>query len=497
MSNTTDPAATPLAVRAEGWGWRHAGRRAWAVTDLDLTIEPGERVLLLGASGAGKSTLLHALAGVLGGAEEGEETGRLLVGGKHPSRQRGRIGLVLQDPESQVVLARIGDDVAFGLENLGVPRSEIWPRVSESLHRLGLRMPLDHPTSQLSGGQKQRLALAGAVAMRSGLLLLDEPTANLDPVGIEEVRAAVSELVADRSTTLVVVEHRVDLWQDLVDRVVVLDAGGGVLADGPPDRVFAEQRDRLLAAGVWVPGVPLPEVAVPTPPADATELLVGRGLAIGYDTVLRDGIDVTLPAGTSTVFTGPNGAGKTTLALTLAGLLPRLDGDLVTAPELRPPARRRAFGRTPNPADPATWRSVDLLPRIGTVFQQPEHQFVAATVREELAVGLRALGIPATEITRRVAELLALLHLEPLAAANPFTLSGGQKRRLSVGTVLATGPRLIVLDEPTFGQDRTTWLDLVRLVAGMLGEGRAVLSVTHDEPFIEVLGQRRLAVAAR
>lgn len=485
-----------MGVRAEGWGWRHAGRRAWAVTELTFRIEPGERILLLGASGAGKSTLLHALAGVLGGADEGEEAGRLLVDGRYPARQRGRASLVLQDPESQVVLARLGDDVAFGLENLGLPRTEIWPRVSESLHRLGLRLPLDHSTSRLSGGQKQRLALAGAYAMRSGLLLLDEPTANLDPVGIEEVRTAVSQLVAERRTTLVVVEHRVDLWQDLVDRVLVLDAAGGLLADGPPRQVFAEQRDELLAAGVWVPGVPLPEIPVPSASADAATLLAGHRLAIGHDTVLREGVEVAIEAGASTVLTGENGAGKTTLALTLAGLLPRLGGELVVDAQLRPPPRRRRFGRTANPADPATWRSVDLLPRIGTVFQQPEHQFVAATVREELAVGLRALALPAADIDRRTEELLALLHLEPLAAANPFTLSGGQKRRLSVGTVLATGPRLIVLDEPTFGQDRTTWLDLVRLIAGMLAEGRAVLSVTHDAPFIDVLGQRRIHLGA-
>ncbi len=209
-------------------------------------------MLLLGASGAGKSTLMHALAGVLGGDDEGDRSGELLVDGRPPAP--GRSGLVLQDPDSQVVLARVGDDVAFGCENLGVPRGEIWPRVASALDSVGLGLPLDHPTSSLSGGQKQRLALAGVLAMRPGLLLLDEPTANLDPNGVIEVRDAVARVVADRSVTLIVVEHRVEVWWNVVDRVVVLEPGGGVLADGPPDAVLADRGAALAASGVWVPG---------------------------------------------------------------------------------------------------------------------------------------------------------------------------------------------------------------------------------------------------
>ncbi len=141
-------------------------------------------MLLLGPSGSGKSTLLHALAGVLGGDDEGEHSGELTVDGVAPDAARGHAGLVLQDPESQTVMARVGDDVAFGCENLGVPRAEIWERVPAALDAVGLTVPLSHPTAELSGGQKQRLALAGALAMRPGLLLLDEPTANLDPAGV-------------------------------------------------------------------------------------------------------------------------------------------------------------------------------------------------------------------------------------------------------------------------------------------------------------------------
>lgn len=488
------------AIEARGWGWRHAGRRRWAVRDVDLRIEHGEHVLLLGASGAGKSTLLAALAGVLGSDDEGDEAGRLLVGGIHPTRTRGRVGLLQQDPEANIVLGRVGDDVAFGPENLGVPRRLIWPRVRASLEAVGLGdLPLDRSTHALSGGQKQRVGIAGALAMASGdadatgVLLLDEPTANLDPAGVPEVRDAVVRAARARDLTLVVVEHRVEVWAEVIDRVVVLGPEG-VLADGDPATVFATQRETLLGAGVWVPGTPTGVPPLPT--ASGMPVLWGVDLAIGHaaDDPVHTHLDVAVPAAVSTVVTGPNGAGKSTLALTLAGLLPRLAGEVVASEELRPhPQRGRRWGRRPVVAsDPATWHSTDLLTRIGTVFQEPEHQFVASSVHDELAVGLRALGWDPPRIERRVRELLATLRLDALERANPFTLSGGEKRRLSVATVLATSPAVVVLDEPTFGQDRTTWLGVVDLVRSLLDEGRTVLSVTHDEAFIEALGQHRI-----
>src|SRR3954447_17365634 len=251
----------PAAVRVDGWGWRYAGRSAWATRAVGLRIEPGERVLLLGASGAGKSTLLAGLAGVLGGDDDGEAEGSLTVAGRPPAEARGRAGLLLQDPDAQVILARVGDDVAFACENLGVPREEIWPRVRRALVEVGLDVPLDRPTAQLSGGQKQRLALAGLLAMRPGLLLLDEPTANLDPEGVLEVRDAVGRLLDATGATLVVVEHRTEVWADLVDRVVVLDPRGGLAADGSPEDVFAREGDRLAAGGGWVPAGGGPRLA--------------------------------------------------------------------------------------------------------------------------------------------------------------------------------------------------------------------------------------------
>ena len=223
-------------------------------------------MLLLGESGAGKSTLVKALAGVLA-PDEGEAQGTLAVDGQRP--HAGRAGLMLQDPDSGVILARVGDDVAFGCENLGVPRDETWARVRESLAAVGLDVALDRSTSALSGGQKQRLALAGVLAMRPGLLLLDEPTANLDPDGVAEVRDAVVRIAALTGATLIVIEHRVAVWRDAVDRVIVLAPGGGVLADGTPREVLESRGAELAARGVWIPEVPPPQ---PTSPSVAVPL---------------------------------------------------------------------------------------------------------------------------------------------------------------------------------------------------------------------------------
>ncbi|MGV2900166.1 ABC transporter ATP-binding protein [Microbacterium sp. AGC62] len=460
----------PAAVEARGWGWRHASRLAWALSDVSFRIDPGERVLVLGASGAGKSTLLHGLAGVLGGEEEGESTGELLVDGAPAVATRGRAGLVLQDPDSQVILARAGDDVAFGCENLGVPRAQIWPRVEAALDAVGLDVPLDHPTKALSGGQKQRLALAGMLAMRPGLVLLDEPTANLDPAGVVEVRDAVERMLQSQPATLIVVEHRLEVWLPLITRVLVIGAGG-VVADGAPAEVLGDQGARLAADGVWVPGH---APAAPPPPRGmpGETLLSARGLAVARvkGRPVASGIDLDVHAGQALAITGPNGAGKSTLGLTLAGLLPPAAGDLTASAVL-------AAGADPSPI---RWASRDLLTRIGMVFQEPEHQLLAKTVRDELAVGPRALGMDEDEIAVRSDELLARLRLTHLAAANPYTLSGGEKRRLTVAAAIATRPRVLVLDEPTFGQDARTWAELVAMLAALRDEGSAIVTITHD-----------------
>ena len=471
-------------VCARGWGWRHAGRKNAALSGVDLDIAPGERVLVLGPSGSGKSTLMGGLAGLLGGAEEGEATGTLTVDGVAPADARGRVGLLMQDPEAQVVLARVGDDVAFGMENLGVAREEIWPRVENSLEAVGLSVPLDHSTTELSGGQKQRLALASILAMGPGLLLLDEPTANLDPSGVVEVRAAVEAVVEHTGATVVVVEHRVDVWASLVDRVIVV-ADGAIAADGPLREVLAQQGDALRERGIWLPGDdvaaevgPAPEVTPAS--SEATPIARVADLSIGYKEAapVRSGIDLTIARGVSTCIVGANGAGKSTFALTLAGLLPPLEGTVEV---------ETSDGTA---GDPHEWSSKQLLGRMSMVFQEPEYQFLAATVAEELAIGPRAAGMSEAEIAPLVDEHLEALGLTKLARANPMTLSGGEKRRLSVATALISAPELLILDEPTFGQDRGTWLGLVRLLRAALERGVTLVSITHDPAFVAAMGQR-------
>jgi energy-coupling factor transport system ATP-binding protein len=475
------------------------------VRGLDLDVAPGERVLLLGPSGAGKSTLLAGLCGLLDpgtgrGDDLGDEEGALLLDGvpARLARREGvragqsRTGLLLQDPQAQTVLTRCGDDVAFGLENHAVPPAEIWPRVASALRGVGFPYDAAHPTARLSGGERQRLALAGVLALRPGLLLLDEPTAMLDAEGGRLLRERVGEVLAETGATCVVVEHRVADWLPLVDRVVVLSPHGGAVADGPPDAVLGAHREELAAAGVWVPGAASSAVATAGTPAarvPGKALLVARGLAASVPGQQRPPVrdlDLEIRAGSVTCVVGPNGAGKSTLALTLAGLTAPAGGTLTATPAL-------AGDLGP---EPHAWRPRDLVTRIGTVFQDPRHQFLATTVAEELELGPRRAGVPPGDVAARRDELLERLRLAHLAKANPFTLSGGEQRRLSVATVLATRPRLLVLDEPTFGQDARTWAELVGLLGGLTAGGAALVIATHDDDLVAALAGEPLPLKA-
>lgn len=537
-----------VEVRAESWTWQHADRSAPAVQGVDLHIRPGEKVLLAGPTGAGKSTLLHGLAGVLHG-EDATSAGYLLLDGLPPSQARGAAGLMQQDPESQVILSRLGDDVAFAAENLAVPREEIWERVHRCLEAVGLgSFGLQHPTAQLSGGQKQRLALAGILAMQPGLLLLDEPTANLDPAGVTQIRDKVLAAAEQTGATVVVVEHRLEVWAEHMDTLLVLQPGGGVARRVPAQDIYGDQqlRQELAHMGLWVPGIdPLSvfgaaaggatmdgtaedgaakDVRVPTdrPHTRAQPLLLGTAMAVSRhaprpswrrgpqpEPVLRD-IDITINQGEAVGITGPNGAGKSTLLLSLAGLLPLHGGTLQAQPALLSTAAGPAGAQqsnahaSPEPTDPHQWRPAELISRIGMVFQEPEHQFVTGSVAEELALGARQARDSNTDeplfteeqVQLRVEQLLDRLSLTELAQANPFTLSGGEKRRLSVGTALSGGADLLLLDEPTFGQDARTFTELIILLREHLDASGALCAVTHDEAFLRAIGARRYDVAA-
>ena len=523
--------ATPRGARIElnNFSWHHPGRPEPVISGLNLTINPGEKVLLLGTSGAGKSTLLHAIAGVLHD-DDGESAGGIItINGQAPAEARGTAGMMQQDPESSIVMATVGNDVAFGPENLRVPREEIWDRVAEALTAVGLNhLPLDHPSSALSGGQKQRLGLAGILSMHPGAMILDEPTANLDPSGVQEVRDSILTAAEATGATLLVVEHRVSIWAPHMDRIIVLGEGGTITHDGAPDTVLTEARQELIDAGVWVPNY------VPRAPQNdcnsehGEALLRAENLSITRaqptpkqrrarrrtikrlgDTpapapidlpVLRGGINLTLRAGEHLSVLGPNGAGKSTLALTLAGLLTAPDGTLTATDALRNYDGNHGGERAH--WDVPTWTPAQMLSRIGYVFQEPEYQFIRGTVREELELGPRRLAaltrnpLDEDDLAARTNELAAHLRLTHLLDANPFTLSGGEKRRLSVASALATAPRILILDEPTFGQDARTWAELVDLIRELLAGGTAVISITHDEDYTAALGGNHITLPA-
>ncbi|MCW2824250.1 MAG: transporter ATP-binding protein [Aeromicrobium sp.] len=441
-------------ARFTGFTWRPLGRREPVVAGLDLTIEPGERVLLVGPSGAGKSTLLHGLAGALGTTIAGDLEGSAEVD--------GRLGLLLQNPADAIVAERMGRDVAFGLENAALPRDAIWPRVDAALEAVGLAYGRDHLTGALSGGEQQRLALAGVLAMRPDLLLLDEPTSMLDSDTATTVRDAIITAAAGR--TMIVVEHRIEPWLPHVDRVVVLSSGGEIMSDGSVASFLAGP----APAGVWMPGTAVPEpLAVPASlVAPAGNALTVEATDVDVELVLRTlrgtqrtraltGLTVALRPGATTAFTGPSGAGKSTAVAVLGGLVK--PGAGTVTPDLH------------------RWRSRHLAAAVGWVPQNPEHGFLAQTVADEVRRTPER-----TERPVDVAAILEVFGLAGFAQSNPYRLSGGEQRRLAIAAALAHRPGLVLLDEPTVGQDPGTWAAVAGWIGAARSAGAAVGLSTHD-----------------
>ena len=511
-------------LRFDNWGYRHASRKYFSVRGLNLTVEAGQRVLLLGASGIGKSTILEGAAGLLGSngyerqdtgqedgimvdAEGGATEGHVFVDDVPVREAIGRVGLVLQDPDAQAVFQRLGDNVAFGPENLHVERGEIWRRVDSSLAAVGLQgLQLHRSVTHLSGGQMQRLALAGALAMRPSVLLLDEPTANLDPDGVTQVVTAVRDVLDEFRSTMVLVEHHAEPWIDLIDRVIVLgsqtdqDAANGqerhtvIMADGTPDEVFRDPNLDFARLGIWVPRRYMrgecrigaihtgSEPDYPACEGTGEPVLCTKNLAIGRNgKAVATGIDLAFKPGQITALVGANGAGKSTLALTLAGLLEPVDGEVSASGELAAGAHG---------VHPGDWKSTELASRISYVFQNPEHQFATGSVLDEVMLGPLRVGVEESQARERARTLLRRFDLLRYENANPYTLSGGEKRRLTVAAALASAPRVLILDEPTFGQDRCTWMQMVQLIHGLRSDGVSIIVVTHDRELVTALGAR-------
>ncbi|MDQ0614210.1 energy-coupling factor transporter ATP-binding protein EcfA2/energy-coupling factor transporter transmembrane protein EcfT [Microbacterium sp. W4I4] len=494
--------SAPL-LRVQNLTVTHVDAAHPAPQDVSFEIRPGEIVLLLGPSGSGKSTLTLALNGLIPESVEATMTGLVEVAGRDtretPVAQLSTdISMVFQDPDSQLVTGTVLDEVAFGLENLLLPASEVLQRAERALRQVGLWGRRAWNPDLLSGGGRQRLAIACALAMRSRVIVLDEPTANLDPQGVTDVYGALAELTRDADRAIVLVEHNLDAAIGLATRVIVLDHDGRMLLDGPARQTLHDNADRLHELGVWLPSELLQSAATgslslsmrgpstSSGPQDAEAGTTGAEPAItvrnlvvqkARETVL-DIPELDIAEGSFTAVVGANGAGKTTLLQALGGVVPAPHGAVMIGD--------LDAGR-------ATPRR--LASHVGFVFQNPEHQFIAHTVREELAHGLRLQRVDAAEIDARVDEMLDRFGLRYRAEEHPFLLSGGEKRRLSVGTALITRPRVIALDEPTFGQDRARAAELLDLLQDLQRAGTTIVIVTHDLDLVAAYATHTVVLA--
>ena len=478
---------------------RHDGRDTWTPHGVSICVHPGEVLLVLGPSGCGKSSLTLAINGLIPQSISAVVEGDIRVNGQdcaltRVARLSEQVGMVFQDSDAHTVTTTVFDEVCFGTENLLLSIPEVCSRAETALRTVGLwERRRDNPLT-LSGGGRQRLAIACALALRPPLLVFDEPTAHLDPVAVDEFYSTLSSLiVTDPGIGIVLVEHNLDQAMEVATHVLVLDEGGEPFAFGPVQDVLQRAAD-VNELGVWLPaatrfgltlrasGVALPALPLTTTQLESTVTRLAqtnpdalaqamratmprrrrppindtthpRAVTMQNVTVRRGGravlrnISLEIDQGACVALMGVNGAGKSTLLHTIAGL------------------ERPDQGRV---------RAQDS----GCVFQNPEHQFVRATVADELAFSLRhRRGI---DVTERVDAMLDLLGLWAHRDAHPFLLSGGQKRRLSLGTALIEEHALLVVDEPTFGQDHAHARRLLDTLTSLNETGITIIMATHD-----------------
>lgn len=466
-----------------------------ALDDVTLEVCRGERVCVLGANGSGKSTLASVICGLLA-PDEGdvELAGHAVCTGGVPDLAayrdaRRQLGLVFQNPDDQIVTSVVADDVAFGPENLGVPRAQISVRVARELRRVAMEKYAHADPSRLSGGQRQRVCIAGALAMEPAVLVLDEPSSLLDVRGRAAIMRVMGRLAA-AGATLVHVTHFMDEAL-AADRVVVMQHGH-VALEGTPNEVFAAKNAQVIealglempfearlavalrqarAAGgaIAAPGAPSDEkpaaCAACAPAAEPLAILArDLGFSYGPDAQALDGVSLKVPARATTAIVGQTGSGKSTLLRLLCGLEAADAGSLTVCG-----------------INAATKRGRRQVRRaVGYVMQHPERQLFAQTVAEDVAFGPRNQGLSAAEVERRVAHALDLVGLADRRDVSPFELSGGQQRLAAIAGVLAMEPKLLVLDEPTAGLDPRGRARLRALMADLAAHGVTLLQVTHS-----------------
>jgi len=510
----TTPSDTRAPVIAlVGFGFRHAAADRAALHDVSIEVRAGEYVGVLGATGAGVSTLLAALDGVVPQLVRGETAGAISVLGRDPRlvpvREWARhVGLVFDDPELAATQATVADEVAFGLENLGVPADEMDERIAAALVSVGLAGFGDRVPTTLSGGEQQRLAIACALVTGPSILVLDEPSTNLDPAGRRAVYAILRRLNRADGVTVIVADQDVEAIAADATRVLVV-ADGRLVADGPPPEVLgrpaslrrhgARSTDAAALAealGVQAPvptsvdGVArelahraLPEaeegdrgLSAADRPAPGDPLVAVSEVTFRYpgaQAAAVAGVTLTLARGEVVGVVGANGSGKTTLGRLVNGLL-------------RPGSGRVVIDGMDTASHPVR----ALAGHVGMVFQDPGHQLFASTVADEIALGPRALGRSEAWIGARVREVAAALELGELLGRHPLRLGRAERKLVALGAALATDPRVLVLDEPTTGADLRMSAIVEAQVRAAAASGRAVLVASHDMAFLGRVADR-------
>lgn len=470
--------------------FRYHTRQEPAIQDLSFDLQPGEVMLLAGASGCGKTTLMRCINGLIPKIYRGNLEGQVRVFGKRVNEMSmaelsQSVGTLLQDPERQIVGSYVLNEVAFGLENLGLPRGEILEKVDRTLEYLGISYLRDREVFNISGGEKQKIALAGILVMEPRILLLDEPLASLDPASSHEALQLFRRL-ADDGISVLLVEHRVDeVLAIQPERVLYLEQGKQVYfgdAQGLLD-VVDYRRVKLPARAVLRrarDAEPPPELQPALPPRSAQPLIDFQGVSFRYRPELPDvlhEVNFQVHPGDVIAVLGANGAGKTTLVKHALGLLKPTRGQVLLEGK-----------------DTRKLTVAQAAHTLGYVFQSPTQMLYAPTVEEELAFGPRNLSHPPEQIQKDVRWAIQTVHLEPELKSPPLALSFGQQKRVSIAAVLAMRSRILMMDEPTAGQDYWNYRSFMDAILQMPGF-EAILFITHDVDLAVIYANRILLVS--
>ena len=487
----------------EHFGFQYNAQAEPTLYDIDLQVRRGEKVLIAGPSGCGKSTLVHCINGLIPFSYKGEHTGSLRVKGKETSEQSifelsKTVGTVLQDSDGQFVGLTVAEDIAFALENDCVGEPELHERVQATARLVDIEQHLSHAPDQLSGGQKQRVSLAGVMVDKVELFLFDEPLANLDPATGKQAIELIDEIQQRTGAAVIIVEHRLEdvLWRH-VDRIVLM-GGGRILADCSPDELLSGPllrengiREPLYLTALKYAGVEIrPEKrpwsireivldeqdreklrawndsrTAPPAPEKRETLLSVRDLSFRYDNgfeALKD-ISVDIRRGEITAIVGTNGAGKTTFSKVVCGFEKQQRGSVFFGGE-----------------DLDALSIKERADHIGYVMQNPNQMISKVMIADEVALGLRTRGVPEEEIGRRVDETLEICGLRPFRKWPVSALSYGQKKRVTVAAILVLEPEMIILDEPTAGQDFRHYTEIMEFLLKLRDRGITIVMITHD-----------------